>query len=351
VSLAPLQPPVGAWPEEELETTACPACRTPGGTTLHAGLRDRTFFAAPGEWRLVLCPACGSGYLNPRPTPAAIGNAYSRYFTHDEAPGGLPTPSGLARLRAALANGQLNAAFGYHATPATPLGRAVAALAPSRAALVARDVRDLPARPHGRLLDVGSGSGAFLARMTALGWKAEGVEPDDDAVAVSRDAGLKVTHGTVFDVPSDRRFDAVTLSHVIEHLHDPAAVLARIHGLLEPGGTLWIATPNLESLGHRRFRRDWLHLDAPRHLVLFTTSSLHALLHRCGFTPAGMAAHAPAALASFTQSAAIAAGRPPTEALAASSARSRALAMIADRLARRDRRYGEELVVWASRST
>ena len=61
----------------------------------------------------------------------------------------------------------------------------------------------------------------------------------------------------------------MTLNHVVEHLHDPAGVLRRIAAILRPGGTLWIATPNLHALGHRRYGPDWLALDPPRHLVLF----------------------------------------------------------------------------------
>jgi predicted SAM-dependent methyltransferase len=78
-------------------------------------------------------------------------------------------------------------------------------------------------------------------------------------------------------------FDAVTLSHVIEHLHDPIRSLQEVYRILAPGGKLWIATPNLESALHRRFRRNWLALDPPRHLVLFTLRSLMSVCRRNGF--------------------------------------------------------------------
>ena len=50
---------------------------------------------------------------------------------------------------------------------------------------------------------------------------------------------------------------------------------------------LWIATPNLEALGHRRFGADWLGLDPPRHLVLFTHDSLDGLIRQIGLEPLG----------------------------------------------------------------
>ena len=176
---------------------------------------------------------------------------------------------------------------------AIPGGRLIPRVAPARGALVDREIRHLPAIPGGRLLDVGCGSGAFLVQMAALGWRAQGIDPDPAAVASAREAGLSVTQGTLADLDLDEHagaFDAVTLSHVIEHLHDPAEDLRRVHRLLRPGGLLWIATPNLEALGLRRFGRDWLGLDPPRHLVLFTRASLERLLRDTGFEPQPAAA-------------------------------------------------------------
>ena len=94
--------------------------------------------------------------------------------------------------------------------------------------------------------------------LVRLGWDAEGIDPDAGAVATARDNGIPVTLGTLSDVVEKEtgKFRAVTLSHVIEHLHDPVGELRRIHRLLAPGGRVWIATPNLQSLGHRLFRRD-----------------------------------------------------------------------------------------------
>jgi hypothetical protein len=53
--------------------------------------------------------------------------------------------------------------------------------------------------------------------------------------------------------------------------------------ILRDDGVLWIATPNLASTGHARYRRDWRGLEPPRHLVLFTPSALVHALERAGF--------------------------------------------------------------------
>ena len=346
------QPAVaGSWPAGGLEDVrACPVCGSGGRTPLHDGLEDRTFRAAPGRWRLQRCTACGSAYLDPRPTPATVGRAYSSYFTHAEDPRTTPPATGLGGLRTALANGELNARWGYRARPATAAGRLAARL-PGRAAAVARSVRHLPARDGGRLLDVGSGSGSFIAQMERLGWRAEGLEPDPEAVAVARAAGLNVAQGTVDDLDAEAEaFDAVTLSHVIEHLHDPEDALRRIARVLRPGGLLWIATPNLRALGHRRYGRDWLALDPPRHLVLFHRRSLEALLRRCGLEPLPAPRPTPEAKLTFPPSEAIRAGRPIADGPPHRRA-ARARALLADALAARDPQLAEELVVLASRST
>jgi SAM-dependent methyltransferase len=78
-------------------------------------------------------------------------------------------------------------------------------------------------------------------------------------------------------------FDVVTLSHVIEHLHDPRPALREIHRLLAPGGLVMITTPNLDAYGLEVFGRCWRGLEPPRHLVLYTSRSLGGLLSDAGF--------------------------------------------------------------------
>jgi SAM-dependent methyltransferase len=326
----------------------CPVCGSRDRFVAFAGLRDRAFRVAPGSWTLHRCRGCGSAYLDPRPSPETIELAYRAYYTHgDSSP---PPPVG--RFRQGLANDYRRWRFGYNEGPIVPGGRLLARLAPSRAAIVAREIRHLPARTGGRLLDVGCGSGAFLTHMQALGWRVAGVDPDPAAIAQARGAGLAVTQGTVSDLRPEGNgggFDAVTLSHVIEHLHDPGGDLRLLYELMRPGALLWIATPNLDGLGLRRFGADWLGLDPPRHLVLFTRASLERLVGAAGFEmfPAPLAA--PLASLMFDQSEAVAQGRLPFEGPAGSARRVRALAKVANWVALRDGRYADELVLLARR--
>jgi predicted SAM-dependent methyltransferase len=148
--------------------------------------------------------------------------------------------------------------------------------------------------------------------MRRLGWNVEGVEPDPVAVASARDAGLSVLEGTLstIEYPANH-FDAITMSHVIEHLHDPLAALRECYRILRPGGVLWVATPNLGSYGHKLFGRDWRGLEPPRHLGIFTRESLKAGLKETGFEVSGQPRVSYSTHYIFQASAAIARGTDP----------------------------------------
>jgi 2-polyprenyl-3-methyl-5-hydroxy-6-metoxy-1,4-benzoquinol methylase len=278
------------WPPESLERVPhCPVCGDTERRTLHEGLVDNTFRVTGGNWTLVECAACASAFLDPRPRPESIGRAYQRYYTHTR--GDVPRPPyeslDLGRkIRRRLSNGYTNRRFGTKHAPASTLGPLIARLMPGQRRKLDRQHRSLPVPREGRrrLLDLGCGDGSFLQIAASCGWQAEGLDPDPHAAATAGSRGMTVHAGgiDVFDGQSEQ-FDAITMSHVIEHLHDPMAVLRACHRLLRPGGTIWIETPNVASQGHRRFGVHWPGLDAPRHLVLFNSRSLRAALERAGF--------------------------------------------------------------------
>jgi len=276
------------WPEDGLESvSACPVCGETQRETLYEGLTDRVFFCAPGEWTLYRCLGCHSGYLDPRPTPVTIALAYQRYYTHESAgkEAFMKPKRGLAWLRSCLRYGYLNDRYNLTLKPASPLGRWIVPLFPVQRRDIDRWMRHMAApHPGARLLDVGCGNGDHLRLASRIGWEAQGLEPDPSATAAARSTGLHVQEGHLPDtgLPSDY-FDAVTLSHVIEHLHDPVRSLQELYRILAPGGKLWIATPNLESPLHRFFRRNWRGLEPPRHLVLFNLRSLVSICQRNGF--------------------------------------------------------------------
>lgn len=144
----------------------------------------------------------------------------------------------------------------------------------------------LPWTGKGRLLDVGCGNGIYLLYMQALGWDAVGVDPDPSAVEACHQAGLTAYAGTLESQHfPEAYFDAITMSHVIEHVSDPVALLQECYRILRPGGYIGIVTPNWKSLGHKLFKADWFGLEIPRHFFLYTPTSLRILLERVGYSP------------------------------------------------------------------
>jgi SAM-dependent methyltransferase len=183
--------------------------------------------------------------------------------------------------------------------------------------------------------------------MRRAGWDVQGIEPDSDAAAVVRAHDIPVT-GEPFEETSlaPGSFDAVTMNHVIEHFHDPLDALRTSRRLLRRDGILWIATPNLAARGHALFGRDWIGLDPPRHLVVFTRSALTSALAAAGFE---LDAYAPdySAQMFFPWSATIAAGEDPSDEPAVARHRKRLSIVKADLVARLDQRRAESIVLTA----
>src|SRR5262249_487357 len=103
------------------------------------------------------------------------------------------------------------------------------------------DIQD----PGMKVLDLGCGDGRKLWTLKQLGCDVVGVEFDGEAGATGRDLGLDVRLGSLEeqDFPT-ATFDAVLMSHVIEHLPDPKATLQECLRILKPGGQLRMLTPN-----------------------------------------------------------------------------------------------------------
>lgn len=298
------------WPADGLEAIEhCPVCGHAQRELLHADLTDRVFNVAPGSWALYRCTACESAYLDPRPNPATIGLAYADYYTHtaEDAPEALPK-NPLVRQLHAWVNDYINARYGLARAPASFGGRWLVPLVPSFRAKADTKMRHLPKPPPegGRLLDVGFGNGGFLKLAVEMGWQAEGIDFDPKAVEVAKARGLNVRCASAADLSAQHeQFDIITLSHVIEHVHDPITLLNDLYRLLKPGGVLWLETPNIKSLGAERFGENWRGLEIPRHLVLLNSKSLKNSLENVGFKNIQQKFHGAIALSIFYESARI----------------------------------------------
>ena len=271
----------------EINTRDCPSCFICGsiGELHYKGLKDR-LFSAPGLWSFKLCPnpSCGLIWLDPMPVDGDIWKAYKDYYTHRD---NIYKDTWIRRAYRKAQRSLLAHYYGYRNGNSAFFDRIVGSLIyfhPGRLADTIFSVFYLNAIPHGRLLEVGCGSGRMLKSMQDKGWDVVGVDPDPIAIKNAKSMGLIVYQGILADQKfEDDSFDAIALSHVIEHVPNPLDLLKECERILKPGGHLVLITPNNDSLCHQLYKIHWNSLDPPRHLYVFNLVTLKLLSRKAGF--------------------------------------------------------------------
>ena len=238
----------------------CPMCGSPD-----AGLRYRL-----SRFEVLGCRGCALVYLWPQPSPEQIRAMFSSLYTTGA--GSLP---------------ELRDYFGfcYDDAPSNPLVQ-----------LYERWLDALEAvRKPGRLLDVGCGTGLFLAVARRRGWQPFGIDDCAEATRHAREHfGLDVWDGEFADFASGgRRFDAITGWDIIEHTRTPVELLKAFHGCLAPGGVVGLSTPNQRSildvvagalygLSRGRIKAPLEKFYIEQHFLYFTEDTLANALGRAG---------------------------------------------------------------------
>lgn len=218
---------------------ACPVC----------GARKRDPLFVKNGWPVVRCPACTLVYVDASIDRRTLDALYGReYFEGD-------------------------AFQDYIAEAQTRL-----ASARGRTKVLARIV------PGGHLLDVGCAAGFFL-RAASEHYAVSGVELSEFAARHAREElGVRVFTGDIFDAPlDDEEFDVVTMWDVVEHLPNPAAVMAEVARVTRRGGLLVLATGNVDGPLARRDLQHWDLMHPPGHLTFFSPRTLGHLVTQSGF--------------------------------------------------------------------
>jgi SAM-dependent methyltransferase len=143
--------------------------------------------------------------------------------------------------------------------------------------------------PPGRVLELGSGPGGFVAMLQWAGFDATGLEISPWVVQFIRETfRIPVLLGPIEDQQIEpASLDVIALMDVLEHLPDPAGTMRHCLDLLKPEGILLIQTPcYLEGRTHEEMvaqRHRFLEMLKPTdHLYLFSRRSIRDLFQRLG---------------------------------------------------------------------
>ncbi|HLA54703.1 MAG TPA: class I SAM-dependent methyltransferase [Flavobacterium sp.] len=132
----------------------------------------------------------------------------------------------------------------------------------------------------GRLLDIGAGTGDFLALAGTDGWNITGVEPNEKAKNIAKNKGALFVE-TTSDL-ANQSFDVITMWHVLEHVPDVEKQIKELKRLLNPSGTIIIAVPNFNSFDANHYKEFWAAFDVPRHLWHFSKMAIEKLFAKEG---------------------------------------------------------------------
>ncbi|WP_394758898.1 class I SAM-dependent methyltransferase [Flavobacterium sp.] len=127
----------------------------------------------------------------------------------------------------------------------------------------------------GNLLDIGAGTGDFLAIAKKAGWQTTGIEPNEKAKAIAISKGVSFAEN--LESIESHSFDVITMWHVLEHVPDLENQIKELKRLLKPNGTIIIAVPNYKSFDAKYYGEFWAAYDVPRHLWHFSKISIEKL--------------------------------------------------------------------------
>lgn len=225
----------------------CPVCESTG---IQKVLTAKDHTVSGEEFEIWQCAHCSVRFTQGVPSPSDIGRYYQseEYISHTETNRGIINWMYLRVRRYTLSAKR-------------------------------KFIEELTGVNRGSLLDVGAGTGAFLHHMQAAGWNVEGLEPDSNAINRAQSQyGLQLKDpAQLFALPTES-FDAITLWHVLEHVHDLHGYVEQLKKLLKPGGRLFIAVPNYTSYDADHYHQHWAAYDVPRHLYHFSPASMTVLM-------------------------------------------------------------------------
>lgn len=223
---------------------ACPLC---GQSTIQNFLTCKDYTVTGELFHVKQCAHCQFTFTNPRPQEESAGAYYqsSTYISHSSQSQGF-----IDRIYLIIRG--FTVRWKYN--------------------LIAKTAETT------NILDIGCGTGHFAAYAKSKGANVFGVEPSDQARVIADTQGVK-TFSSIDQITA-KKFNAITMWHVLEHIYDLDAILKKIRDRLSDDGTIFIAVPNYESDDATRYKEYWAAFDVPRHVWHFSRKSMEKVLKR-----------------------------------------------------------------------
>jgi len=231
--------------------TTCPLCAAPN---IKPALTAKDHTVSGEEFEIWECSSCTARFTQNIPDANSIGPYYQsdKYISHSN------TDRGLVNKL-------------YHSVRKITLAQ--------KRNLIQKATK----LQTGNLLDIGAGTGLFADAMRQGGWKVTGLEPDVTARTKAREMNIMLQDiNDLFQLPA-ATFDAITMWHVLEHVHDVHGYFKKLKQIIKKDGRLIIAVPNYTSSDARLYKQLWAAYDVPRHLYHFSPASMQTLLKLHGF--------------------------------------------------------------------
>ena len=137
---------------------------------------------------------------------------------------------------------------------------------------------DSLSKNKGKILDLGAGTGDFLAFVKQNGWQTTGVEPSQKAKEIAIKKGVDLVNETS-DL-DNYSFDVITMWHVLEHVPNIENQIKELQRLLKPNGTLIVAVPNFKSYDANYYKEFWAAYDVPIHFWHFSKTTIKLLFEK-----------------------------------------------------------------------
>jgi 2-polyprenyl-3-methyl-5-hydroxy-6-metoxy-1,4-benzoquinol methylase len=159
-------------------------------------------------------------------------------------------------------------------------------LTPRQRRRIQKEVAALePHRRVNRILEIGAGSGWFLAEAGRARWETWAVEVNRKSLSFLELQGIDrivAQSAEDFDAP-EGSMDVVRVWDVIEHLQSPQRAMEKAHEVLRPGGAMFLATTNFASLSRMISGPEWVYINGADHIYLFEPATITRLLRERGF--------------------------------------------------------------------